>query len=115
MTCALMTLAGLVFRYSASSGIGRVVGHADRPAAEGDRAVVDERQQVVFDALLAREFVQFAVRRAVLGRRVGDQRDEHERPAGHPPAPARVARSRRVQPNTPAPQKTHRIAAARKA
>ena len=66
--------------------------------------------------LLAREFVQFAVRRAVLRGRVGEQRHAararrraiHQRRRGSP-------RGRRVQPNTPAPQKTHRIAAARNA
>ena len=86
-----------------------------RAAAQADRAVVDERQQVVLDALLARQFAQFAVRAVVLRGRVGDERDEHERAAGHPPAPARGRpRARRVQPNTPAPQNTHRIAAVRK-
>jgi hypothetical protein len=70
---------------------GRVVGHGDWPAAQVDRVVVHERQQVAFDALLARQFVQFAVGRAVLGRRVGEQRHQHDRPAGHPPTPPRVA------------------------
>ena len=62
----------------------------------------DERDEIVLDRLLARQFVQFAVRRAVLGGRVGEQRDAARAP--RPPstsAAARLRAARRVQPNTP--------------
>ena len=66
--------------------------------------------------LLAREFRQFAVRAAVLRRGVSDEQGQpraappaiHQRRRGSP-------RGRLLQPNTPAPQKMQRIAAARNA
>ena len=88
---ALTISPGSPSSHSASSGIGRVVGDADRLAARGDRAAVDQRERVRSGCSAGAQVVQFVVRCPVLRGDVGQQCHEHQRGARHPPAPARVA------------------------
>ncbi len=77
----------------------RVVGDADGPAAEVDRRRCPTSAiEVAFDLLLAREFVQFVVRGAVLRRRVGEQ--ARARPARRSPSTSAAACPRAGAPSS---------------
>jgi hypothetical protein len=90
LTSALTMLRGLVFRYSASSGTGAWLGTPTGPQRSVIAWSSTSASRSFFDRAGCAQFVQFAVGRAVLGWNVGEQRHEHERAAGHPPAPPRV-------------------------
>ena len=83
--------------HSASSGIGAWLGTPIGSQRAATAPLSTSASEVVLDALLARQCVEFVVVGVVLRRDVRQQRHQHQRRARQPPAPPPVI-ARQQQP-----------------